>query len=88
MILSYASSQVKGDRVTDYDISRMPKPFSCPVEQPLSFSRRLLGFRETVRNHLNKWLDLDTKYLNSKHPDFFKSIFELAHDQGLNHECH
>lgn len=23
-----------------------------------------------------------------KHPDYFKTIFELAMDQGLNHECH
>lgn len=85
MILSYVSPTDKGDGVTDYDISTHPKPFTCP-KSPKSSSRRFLGLYSKIKNKVSNWFD--SKYMRSKHPDFFKSIFELSHDQGLDHECH
>ena len=31
---------------------------------------------------------MSDRYLIGKHPDFFKSFFDLAIDQGFNTECH
>jgi hypothetical protein len=39
-----------------------------------------------LKDRAGEWIS--KKYLKGKHPDFFKSFFELTFDQGLNHECH
>lgn len=31
---------------------------------------------------------VENLFQGNKHPDFYKSFFELTFDQGLNHECH
>lgn len=65
------------------------EPFICPdhksPEPQSSFQSLIFGI-----GTIKKWISDSIKswYRWGKHPDFFKTFFELSSDQELENECH